>query len=176
MQRKIVMSLFMIAFGCVMVGGATVAYFTDTATNDNNIFSTGIVEIETANLDGSTLSTQSISDMLPGDEEDFSFKLVNNSSVDIIVRGSIETDAVLNEESIFAQQDEDVNCASATTGAGFPDDWTILQAGSDLPVTWSVSLPAAAGNNYQGKSGTVSLSFDAMQALHNDKGVPYPQP
>lgn len=46
MRRFWIMTLIVIIVGVMMVGGATLAYFTDTASNENNTFTAGTLKLD----------------------------------------------------------------------------------------------------------------------------------
>jgi len=88
-----------------LLGGATFALFSDTATSVENTFSTGNASLPIANdvespgLYGDSIAGVSFSDIAPGFSEDKDFWLKNNSD------GDFEMDVTVDLASIVAGPD-----------------------------------------------------------------------
>ncbi len=69
MNRRILMSVLAITITLVLVGGATLAYFSDTETSSGNTFTAGTLDLKVSDLDESgdgVSATWTMSNMVPG--------------------------------------------------------------------------------------------------------------
>lgn len=169
LRGKMAVSMTLIALLCVLIGGATFAWFTDTASNTNNTFSTGTLDLVLGNEVDASLSN-----MAPGDSQTGSFTLTNSGSLDMWYR---LTPTVTGD--FFTVGDEDVFTVKVGGADYTAGSWLQLAAGANVPVEFTVSLNTSAGNEYQDKTGTVSFKADAQQVKNNPNKeattfVPYP--
>ncbi|MDY6892419.1 MAG: TasA family protein, partial [Chloroflexota bacterium] len=63
-MKKILMSLMIIAVAAGLIAGGTMAYFSDTETSEDNVFASGVIDMEIAEPSSFTLE-----DMKPCDWE-----------------------------------------------------------------------------------------------------------
>ncbi|MCC3649344.1 spore coat protein [Cytobacillus oceanisediminis] len=77
LKKKLGMGIASAALGISLVGGGTVAYFSDTATQAST-FASGTLDL---NVDPTTLVN--VGNLKPGDWTNKTFKLINNGSLDI---------------------------------------------------------------------------------------------
>jgi len=81
-KRKVLASLLVIAVVAGLVGAATWAYFSDTATSSENTFTAGELSIDNAGVTGAAAFT--ISNMAPGDVTDeYSVTIKNDGTIDL---------------------------------------------------------------------------------------------
>ena len=85
-NKKILASAISIVTALSMMGAATFAYFSDTGTNNDNVFSTGTLDMELSN-DNSTFTedvtaTFGLADGAPGDTFNDTLFIKNTGSVD----------------------------------------------------------------------------------------------
>ena len=80
MIKKITLSMAMIAVTLVAVTTATVAYFTDVATNSNNTFSAGTLDIDFG--EPATLPV-TLTNMQPEEEQTVQFNVRNNGTLPV---------------------------------------------------------------------------------------------
>jgi predicted ribosomally synthesized peptide with SipW-like signal peptide len=88
MQTKLLMSLIAIGVAGLMMGAGTFAYFSDTATTEDNTFTAGTLDIQLANEGGSfgddaTATWVSPDGWAPGDEVTATLRFTNVGSIDI---------------------------------------------------------------------------------------------
>lgn len=152
MRTKMLMSMLLIVVAAALVGGATVAIFTDQATNTGNTFTAGTVNIEA----GSTTLGVGAGNMAPGDTVSSSFVVQNVGSLELRF-----------DVSASGAGDLFSGGTPAVVGDLGDDQDVILGPGEWTTVDFDVSLPLGAGNWYQGKAGTVNLAIDAEQTANN---------
>ncbi len=122
-------------------------------TTAENVFENG----GTATIDGGKLT---LDRMTPGDRVTFEIKVKNNSDVSAKYRTKIMCDdgdglfeglkMTLNEQSYY--------------GRTTISDYAELSAGSNPEkISVMIELPSDAGNEYQGKSCSISISVEAVQ-------------
>lgn len=172
MKKKVIVSAALSA--ALMLAGAvggTFAWFTSESKTDVNItagkvnISSVVSDLKTYSLgveqeagkfeNGGTavLNEQTITldKMTPGDKVTFKIKVTNNSDVRIKYRVAFSKTGDL---------------AGALQGAvtGGASEWTILEVGSeDINLEASIEMPETAGNEYQGKTGQVTVLVEAVQ-------------
>lgn len=151
MRRKIFTSMLMIALVAALVGGATFALFTDSATNDNNTFAAGTVDISAGNQSYNV----TIDNMAPGDVIPGSFVVKNEGSLKLWYQVTSSANGVL-----FSGANPAVVVPPTT-------EWAALEPGETATISYNVSLPLAAGNEYQGVNGTLSFTVNAEQFANN---------
>lgn len=154
MKKKIMVSLMMIALVATLIGGATFAIFTDTATNTNNTFSAGTLDVNALNQ----AITVPIDNIAPGDTISGSFVVENNCSLDMWYRVKANVGG-----SLFAGATPAVVEFDPANGG--------LASDVDQTVNFSVKLPVAADNTYQAAEGTLSFTVDAQQMANNPSPV-----
>jgi predicted ribosomally synthesized peptide with SipW-like signal peptide len=152
MKTKMFMSMLVIALAAALVGGATMAIFTDTETNTGNTFTAGTVTLGI----GSTTLEANAGNMAPGDVRGGSFNVTNTGLLELRFDVSAATSG-----NLFA------GATPATVGGLADDQNVVLAPGASATVNFTVSLPLAAGNSYQGATGTVDFTIEAEQTANN---------
>jgi predicted ribosomally synthesized peptide with SipW-like signal peptide len=157
MKTKMFMSMLVIALAAALVGGATMAIFTDTATNTGNTFTAGTVDVMVYdNTSFVTLTPVSITNMAPGDTRSSSFVVRNAGTLDLRFDVSATPTGALFGGT---------HPAEVLTLAD--DQNVVLIPGGFHTVNYSVYLPFGAGNEYQGAAGTVNFTIAAEQTANN---------
>ena len=159
MKRKIVVSFLMMALVCALVGGATFAMFTDQSTNAVNTFSAGTVDVNA----GAQVVIIPVAGMAPGDTISGTFAVTNSGTLDAWFKVTANKAAVAGKTNIFE---------GATPAVVTFDNvaWTkITPSTTATTVNFSVALPVAANNDYQGAAGTLSFTVDSEQYANNIK-------
>ncbi|MEW6424494.1 MAG: TasA family protein [Bacillota bacterium] len=159
MKTKIYLSLLIIALASALVGGATFALFTDTATNADNTFATGTVDVSAGDQNYSV----PIGNMAPGDNIAGTFTVTNSGTLKIWFKVTANASGALFTAS---------TCSHGTGPAAVAIDaadtgWIALDPGASQEINYTVSLPLAADNCYQGVNGTLSFTVDAEQWANN---------
>lgn len=152
MRSKIFMSMMMIALVAALVGGATFALFTDTTTNANNTFAAGTVKISA----GTQTYTVAVDNMAPGDSIPGSFVVKNEGSLKLWYQVTSSATG-----DLFTLDANHAVVVPPTT------EWETLDPGQSATISYNVTLPLEAGNDYQGKTGTLSFTVNATQYDNN---------
>jgi predicted ribosomally synthesized peptide with SipW-like signal peptide len=166
MQRKAVTSMMLVAMVFALVGGATFAYFTDSAANNSNAFEAGTLDI---GLDPAA-ATFSVPLMAPGDAIDGNLTVQNSGSLPFFF--TIAAAKASGDDNFFnALKLQITNTASGDViydgMLNSLNTNSALAAGANQPLKFTVSLPATAGNELQGKTCNVAFTFVATQTAPN---------
>lgn len=179
MKKKVLLSsILTIALCLCLIVGSTYALFT-SSVKVNVIATAGQVDVS-ATLDGtiekgSTLgsmlpetsiefdansNTITMDKIVPGDYASFNLKVSNASDVTVKYRTVIK---VVDDNGLFAGLVATINNV-AYDGGYLASDWAELAPGSaDIIIPVKIELPGAAGNEYKGKTCTVSYIVEAVQ-------------
>jgi spore coat-associated protein N len=191
-MRKILTSLMIIAVVAVLITAAAMAVFTDQQTNPDNAFTTGTVILD---IDPVT-AMFTVSDMAPGDVEYGGLEVTNDGSLELRYAMTTTADdtSALDEQleltidvvtgdgvdGIWYTDDDVVGEADiygpdgVLSSAFFGDpaqgedtgDRTLASSTSER-LRFTVTLPLATNNTYQGATCTVDFVFDAEQTANN---------
>lgn len=101
-MKKIILSLSIVAIVAVAASVATVSYFSDTETSENNTFTTGTIDIAVGDENPWESNAEySFSGLEPSDDEDINVTLSNVGTNDVVVwkkvSVSAEADSVQSE-------------------------------------------------------------------------------
>ncbi len=171
---------------CVsLIAGATFALFT-SESKVNIAVTSGTVNVM-ATIDQSSVYTKQLGDadytqgadhifegeaafdkngltltkFMPGDGIKFNIVVENNSDVTIKYRTIIICE---NDTGLFSGLEMKIGSDEKYNGLSYVADWATLDVGAgnaEIPVV--VELPEGAGNEYQGKTCTVSYKVEAVQ-------------
>ena len=145
-MKKILISLMAIALVVGLVGAGTMAYFSDTETSTGNTFTAGTLNI--------TLGTSSWSagfdNMKPGDTVTFTLPVNNEGSLPLNYTVTTTLSGTLAGGTNPCTQ-----VTAPTSGS--------LDVGGSVNIVVSITMPVAAGNEYQGQNGTLNVTIDAVQ-------------
>jgi predicted ribosomally synthesized peptide with SipW-like signal peptide len=156
--KAILASLLTIGVAATMLGVGTFAYFSDTETSSGNTFTAGTLDITL----GSATYSMNILNMKPGDTKTVTLDVNSigtlplNYTITTSLTGSIMKGVVDNDPYVSAiRVDSAPYSAPETLSAANGTD------NSDT-VEVDITLPYAAGNEYQGLSGSLDITFDAV--------------
>jgi len=152
MKAKMIASMLVLALAAALVGGATMAIFTDTDTNTGNTFTAGTVSIQV----GVSSIGVGAGNMAPGDTITGTFTVTNNGTLQLRYDVS-----ALAAGPLFA------GATPAQVGALGDDQDIVLAPGASATVTFTVHLPLGAGNTYQNATGTIDFTISAEQTANN---------
>jgi len=158
MDRKFLTAIFVIGLVATLAGAGVYAVFTDTATNTGNEFTAGTLAI---GLETKSWST-GFDNMKPGDTVTFTITVRNDGSLPL----DYTITTVLTGELITLGSNPcGVSAIRVDTAAYTPPETLSVEGGGDWKdtVNIDITMPSAAGNTYQGKSGTLTVTFDATQ-------------
>ncbi|BAD40166.1 TasA family protein [Symbiobacterium thermophilum] len=158
-MKRILLSLATVGALSALVTGATFALFTASTENTNNTFTAGTVRF---GKDFNASCDLSADNIAPGDSGSCSYTITYVGSLEAFVGV---------EHSVSGDLFSGDNPMTYTVN-GKSDSGTILlgKASNGDTVTADVqwSFPLAAGDEYEGKSGTISLTFKAVQVRNNE--------
>jgi hypothetical protein len=187
--RKVVGSLGVIGAAAAVAGIGTFGGFTDSTTPVSTTISSGTLSIDLTQP--SVAIPASTIGFVPGDSLTRAVNLVNdgNSALgSVTLSSTVATPSVLTTDTTNGLQLTLKYCSVAWTQGGTASNPTYTCSGTErlmgnapvvgnmtlgTPVslaaggtdflTFSISLPAAADNSFQGKSAALSLTFTATQ-------------
>lgn len=169
MRKRMLVSLTLIFLVAALVGGATFALFTDEATNANNAFATGTVDIVLNDDNADEITFFNLEDIAPGDSGNVTIKVANAGSLEFRydVALDVEGDLFALPHPILVTLKAGSNVIFSSSQDGTFDVNRVLDAGASEDLTLEWSFPKEAGNEYQGKSGSFSITFSAEQTKNN---------
>ena len=191
-MKKVVVSILILGVVLAVALIGAIALFTDQATNPDNTFSTGTVDLA---IDPAT-AMFTVSNMAPGNVTYKGIALTNSGSLQLRYAMTTTPDAtsILDEQldltvdvvtgngtdTIWYTADDVVGGAniygpdgvlsSAAIGNATQGNQTgdrTLNASGNERLRFKVTLPLDTGNSYQGINCTVAFVFDAEQTTNN---------
>ena len=186
MKKKFVFNLVVIIVVIAVIGGATWAWFAYQQSIDDNMFSSGSVEIELSSGEDNYALPFNATGIAPGWSETKSLTVTNTGSLDVFFRltfvqtgGSADLGEVLN-----------VEVSSNPTGHNYTgklnnllvSDIPLSVSGSPITLDITVSMPGehvkteGGGNcinDYQDKTYVGKIVVDAVQQMNNNPPVQY---
>jgi len=175
MNKKVMLSVVIILLAVAAVGGATMAWFTDSETVENQ-FTAGTLIINAEDgwrgLEGDNWENAN-----PGDCKEKDFTVTNEGSKRMYVRFSFDGAWVTplpNAPDGFVPDDDLVEIKPAE---GDLDNWTyldgywyyngLLESEEEINFTFLVCLDGPdTGNEYQGASYDIEFEFEAIQVTN----------
>jgi predicted ribosomally synthesized peptide with SipW-like signal peptide len=173
MNKKILISLSVIAAVAAIAIGGTVAYFSDTETSTGNTFSAGTLNLQVGDSDPTSVKI-TLSDMKPGDTGNAATWLVKNTG-SISGKLTVAVGAITNNENECKEPEGDNTCGTTEgelganlkvafwmdvnkDGSWSSGDYYLTSGGNKISwATGDTTLPSAAYdvlNNYNGKTWT----------------------
>lgn len=150
MKRKLVVSLLLVGLLAFGIGAGTFAYFTSQATSGSNSFTAGTLVVEAGAI--AVTNTCDIGNIYPGYTDDGSFTVTNSGSLPMKVKITPNISG-----DLFAGSNPAIIALSNYL------EGEELAAGASKVFTFDFDFPAAAGNEYQGATGSVNFTVDATQ-------------
>lgn len=148
MRKQLFLAILAVVTAVALAAGGTLALFTDTTTSTENDFTAGTLSL--GNQDQTTWSAD-YDDMAPGDTVTKTIRITNTGSLGLKFYPKIPATG----GDLFT------GSGKAIVNINYSD--YDLAPGEFTDVAVEVTLPLAAGNAYQAKSGTLSLTFFAFQ-------------
>lgn len=187
-NRRIAMSLFSITAALALVGGSAFAFFTDTATSQNNTFATGTLDVSITdqNEDTPFESQAIVSNWAPGEEALVNFDVKNVGTLPVQLRGFATgtwgNEALDNQDKVKVTRVERFNGSSwetlLTNSNGITGLFYYTNNGLDngsffdvapggrAQFRLTVKLDDTAGNDFQSKSFASVLTVQARQTTN----------
>lgn len=168
-KKKFGMALATTALGAMLIGGGTFALFSGTASNEGNTFTAGTVAISSVTAQGKIFAGDLYFDNLaPGDSGTKTLTIKNNGSLDAWVKLDGYTH---NGEGTLDPNNKkagDLFIGSNPLTLQLDSKFVRVPAnGGEASFNVSYSFPSAAGNEYQGTSGSATIKVKAVQARNN---------
>lgn len=154
-KKKVSGAILATALGATLIGGGSYALFTAEAVNTGNTFTTGGVTIE--NVSSSFSATKYFENLAPGDSEEWTVTIKNKDTLDAWVQ--VPEDGYVKTGDLFGGNHPlsiDVN-----------NEVFRIKAGEEKTFKFKYAFPKDAGNEYQGKTGSLDIKFLAVQAKNN---------
>lgn len=184
-MKKIVLSLAVIAVVATVAIGVTRAYFSDTETSTGNTFTAGTLDISVNSQNPWSQNGQySFANLEPSDSKDINVTLQNTGTNPVVIWKKVkvtETDT-LSTQFIYSMKiggNDNIKKAWGVKVSDVNDLWIPigrLNAGDTLAVDQNYYFNETAGNEYQGKTMTIDITFyadqvDAPGPAHTTRGV-----
>lgn len=180
-MRKILLSILTIGFVAIVAIGATVAYFSATATSTGNTFTAGTLTIGLLNQNTSDPLQFSMTNWAPGGETFVNFDVLNSGTLLVNLRGfaagtwesppggSDKVKVIKVERWDSGGWQKLASNPAGITGYFYysPDgtDASLypVGAGGRAQMRLTVKFDSTAGNEYQDKIFTASITAEAKQ-------------
>jgi spore coat-associated protein N len=154
-KKQLGMALATTALGATLLAGGSLALFSSTAANEGNTFTAGTVVINSLPTGAVFATSTNIGNMAPGDQDNKVLTVTNNGTLDAWVKIS----DIATSGDLFVG----VTPLAVTFDGGA----VLIAAGQSHDFNVGYSFPLAAGNEYQGDSGTVTFNVAAVQDRNN---------
>lgn len=153
-KKKLLMAMGTMAIAAMLISAGTFALFTAEAVNEGNTFATGTLTIEDI-TNGNGSAAFKVANMAPGDKGNGELTIKNTGSLDAWVK----VDSVDTEGALFSG-DNPIELK-------YSSDTVEVKSGESQVFKVSYQFPLAAGNEYQGKDGSATFNFKAVQSKNN---------
>jgi predicted ribosomally synthesized peptide with SipW-like signal peptide len=160
-MKKVLIALMVCVLALGLMGSAF-AYFTSTATATANTFTAGTVKVNMVNGSASTTGT-SLGNLAPGNTATFDYTVVNTGSL----AADVTITPTLSGTIMIASNANDPVITGVTIGGTAATDnagvWSVtgsLAATASETVVVTVSFPSAAGDEFQGLTGTLNVTVN----------------
>ncbi|MBS4022820.1 MAG: SipW-dependent-type signal peptide-containing protein [Dethiobacter sp.] len=168
MKTRMLISVMIIILAASLIGGATIAWFTDVATVDDNVFTAGTVAI----LAGETITDAHALKMLnwnPGDCTDKLFEITNNGTKSIYLRGKFTANWQDVVDTFLGENYDWTANQNVTFSLVAPDDnWEFIAVDeNDIPITppypageWHLTAASTWFSGYWYYKGAIAGTFN----------------
>jgi predicted ribosomally synthesized peptide with SipW-like signal peptide len=160
--KRIVMSLLAVGVVSLIVTAASFALFTAQTANNNNTFSAG-----TVTLGAVAGCSNTIANIAPGDSGNFNCTVTYTGTLSAWVGYTATMGGDLTTcdgGTRFTAPGLNLTATPAVLGAAANNG-----DARTVAVNWAFAL--AAGNDCQGDSGTIGITFHAVQSANNTNGA-----
>jgi len=179
MKKKIIGSVVVIILMAALVGGATMAWFTNSAEGGDAVFTAGTVIVES---EGATIIEPSkYNNWNPGDTDEVMWEFVNAGTKTIKIRFNPSAIwGITDAEGNFVPSSElsSSNVTATLTQESIDAGWVIredgiyyyngiINSGEKISLHLTISLDGpSTGNEYQGMNFVIAGIVEAVQASH----------
>ena len=184
MKTRIYVSMLVIALTAALIGGATMAWFTDTAVNTGNTFSAGTIDIDLVDHNGNEITTPifNFTDIAPGwVSRTVTVNMENAGTLPMRVRGTVSGQAIKDNDialygALLGRYKVFLNGGAITEWSDWLDvpslpiirTLTRIESGDTLSIDMEFQLPTTTGNAAQGGKVTLDLNLIATQIENLD--------
>lgn len=165
MKKKAIISLILIAVMAFGIGAGSYAWFTSQATSTNNVFAAGTLVIGVPEVDDN-VGVFNVETWEPGKSETKTIEVKNLGTLPFKYRVSA---SMVEGEALYNKLDLVIKKGDVEIYDGKLAGLSNLQVSDNLDkdgvenLSFTVSFPEDAGNEYQGLSTMVNFVFDAAQ-------------
>jgi len=165
MKKKAIISLILIAVMAFGIGAGSYAWFTSQATSTNNVFAAGTLVIGVPEVDDK-VGVFNVETWEPGKSETKTIEVKNLGTLPFKYRVSA---SMVEGEALYNKLDLVIKKGDVEIYDGKLAGLSNLQVSDNLDkdgvenLSFTVSFPEDAGNEYQGLSTKVNFVFDAAQ-------------
>ncbi|MDF2626421.1 MAG: spore coat protein [Symbiobacteriaceae bacterium] len=160
--KRLALSLLAVGVTSLVVTAASFALFSAQTANNNNTFSAGTVTLGNVANCGNT-----INNIAPGDSGNFTCSVQYTGSLNAWVGYT----ATMGGDLTTCDGGGRFTAPGLNTGAVPAVIGTEAAPGDSRSVTVNWAFALAAGNDCQGDSGNIGLTFYAVQARNNTNGT-----
>ncbi|MBT2656297.1 hypothetical protein J7E81_13845 [Bacillus sp. ISL-18] len=163
-RQKIGGAILTTALGAALIGGGTFALFSSTTENTGNTFTAGTLSINDVTGGAVFKDNVNIRNLAPGDHDTKVLTIKNTGNLDAWVK--IDS-LITNADHIANNGIGDLFEGDKSVQFTFDSAAILIPEGESHSFNVDFEFPASAGNEYQGKTGNVTLSVKAVQARNN---------
>jgi predicted ribosomally synthesized peptide with SipW-like signal peptide len=170
MNRKILLSILMIAVTAAFVGMATYALFNSTVSSSNNQFVAGTMNLT---VDGaSTLAPLNFANLTPGWTQTKTYALHNSGNVvgrgQVFLNNFVDAGALADNVTLAVDQDgAPVYTGTLRDFSAASNDLDLMNGGDDSTVTVTYSIDPSVGNSIQNDTATFDMGFSLTSVPQN---------
>jgi len=177
MKTKIYVSMLVIALSAALIGGATMAWFTDTVSNTGNVFAAGTIDVQLQGADNVVAPIFNFQNIAPGWVSPTTTVNVRNAgTLPMRVRGIVSGQATATNDIALYNALEGryrvvINGVPITEWSGWLDAPSLpitrilsdIASGTTVSIDLQFMLPTTTGNAAQGGNVTLDLALTATQ-------------
>jgi len=191
MKSRFLVSLLVIAMAAALIGGGTMAWFTDSAESEDVTMTAGTLLIDIDNFNRVESDVLNIENLNPGDEYTYKFNVKNIGTKRFYYKGYLCYDDILGNTRVTFPDGKDYGTAplsdvleleisvgenifysgpiadyenkDSETGALIFGEAGPMMPGQSWPYTIKVTLPEGADNEYQGSQLKAAFVLLAKQ-------------
>ena len=172
MLRGFLLNVLILSFLAIVLGGGTLAIFTDTETSQDNAFAAGTLDLKVNGSDDPNVPNVYIGDVKPGDSGVIVFEVSNAGSLDGTLNVTIEN--VVNYPGLTPEPEEKLGADLGELGDHVLIDICYEYAGSETCAVTGATLNSLNGITYvlgdldAGSTGYVKIYWNIPSETGNE--------
>ncbi|WP_300301686.1 TasA family protein [Anaerosolibacter sp.] len=171
MNKKVLLSILLIGVMMFGIGMGTYAWFTSTATSQNNYFEAGELEITGPGANKVAENVVDVRNIYPGWEQQKTINIQNTGTIPF----QFKVSATSNNNTLLYNGQHNIQVkvnGGEYVGINSFNNVSLgtIAAGGNKDVTFTFKLPTTADNNYQNLLDSFNFVFDATQIENNGTG------